>query len=92
MADASNAICNLLLTAYYTEYLLLASYCPLPRASWHLKEGYDASLLSYCVYYLLLATTYLAHLCHLEGRRDDGIEAHIAALVCPNLQKVACAE
>jgi len=40
-------------------------------------------------HYPLLATTYLAHLCHLEGRRDDGLEAHIAAMARPSLQEVA---
>ena len=43
-------------------------------------------------HYPLLETTYLAHLCHLEGGRDDGIEAHNDALVRPNLQEVARTE
>ena len=51
-----------------------------------------SDLLVPTTHYPLLATMYLAHPCHLKGRRDDGIEAHNAALVCPNLQKVACAE
>ena len=59
----------------YTRHHLLLTTCYPPPAT----------------HYPLLATTYLAHLCHLEGRRD-AIEAHNAALVRPNLQEVAPTE